>query len=62
MSDDERPSPEGLRASVRAFRFPGTTTRERDAITAWWGRLGIPNQFAAMLRAAEMEKTTKEAR
>lgn len=62
MSTETAPAADQLRASVRDYRDPRATVQERDLITEWWASLGIPNQFAAMLRAAEMEKTTKEAR
>ena len=45
-----------LRASVRDFRDPRATVQERDLITEWWASLGIPNQFAAMLRASQLDQ------
>jgi hypothetical protein len=42
-----------LRDSVRDYRNPATTADERQGIADWWKSQGIPNQFAAMLRAAD---------
>ena len=42
-----------LRDSVRDYRNPATTADERRVILDWWTSQGIPNQFAAMLRAAD---------
>jgi hypothetical protein len=47
--------PNDLRDSVRDFRNPQTTAAEARVIVEWWNEHGIPNQFAAMLRAAEIE-------
>ncbi|CAA9364786.1 MAG: hypothetical protein AVDCRST_MAG68-5077 [uncultured Gemmatimonadetes bacterium] len=54
---DARQLAEDLRASVRDFRDPNSTERERQAVLQWWDSLDfhVPNQFAAMLRAAELE-------
>jgi hypothetical protein len=49
-------TPTGIRESVGKFRNPGTTDTERGSIQLAWVAAGIPNQFAAMLRAAEMER------
>jgi hypothetical protein len=46
-------SAEDLRDSVRDYRDPATSVSERREIVEWWKSQGIPNQFAAMLRAAE---------
>ena len=44
-----------LRDSVRDYRDPNTTYIERAYIISFWALLGIP-QFAAMIRAAKIEK------
>lgn len=46
-----------LRASVRDFRDPRATEQERETVRQWWATLDlhVPNQFAAMLRAAELD-------
>lgn len=54
--DTETPTPQDLRDSVRDFRHASTSTLERKSILDWWGSIGVPNQFAAMLRAAEIER------
>lgn len=51
------PPPVVLRMSTVVFRDPTTSPRDRAAIQAWWESMGIPNQFAARLRAAEIEKS-----
>jgi hypothetical protein len=48
-------SVEDLRDSVRDYRDPATSASERREIADWWKSQGIPNQFAAMLRAAALE-------
>lgn len=50
-----------LRASVRDYRNPATSDTERAAIRSWWASLAVPvpNQFAAMLRAAELDADTR---
>lgn len=53
-------SPEELRESVRDYRDPATSEAERENIRAYWERQGVPNQFAAMLRAADAEKEQTE--
>jgi len=50
------PTAEDLRASVKDFRDGVTNQRERTYIMAWWAQYGILNQFAAMTRAAEIER------
>jgi hypothetical protein len=45
-----------LRASVSEYRDPGTTADRRARIAAGWQAGGIPNQFAAMLRAAALDR------
>jgi hypothetical protein len=45
---------EDLRDSVRDYRHPATSAYERREIVDWWKSQGIPNQFAAMFRAAEL--------
>ena len=50
------PDPADLRDSVRDYRNPNTSEVERDYIRSYWAEHGVPNQFAAMLRAAEIEK------
>jgi len=49
-------SPQYLRGMVEEFRHPSTTEEGCQEIRDEWKTLGIPNQFAAMLRAAEIEK------
>jgi len=49
-------TPAGLRESVRVFRDPATSDTERDRIRHAWAAAGIPNQFAAMIRAADIER------
>lgn len=44
-----------LRASVRDYRDRDTEEWNRYYIREYWAALGIPNQFAAMLRAAELD-------
>ena len=51
-------TPEELRQSVRTFRDPSTTDARRQEILAWWAAHDTPNQFAAMLRAAQIESTS----
>lgn len=46
-----------LRASVRDYRNPQTTEAERQIILDFWSEYQITNQFQAMLKAAEVEKT-----
>lgn len=48
-------TPTALRESVRLFRDPTTSNTTRGSIRHAWVAAGIPNQFAAMLRAAEMD-------
>jgi hypothetical protein len=50
-------TPAAIRESVRLYRDPATSDTTRDRIKRAWAAAGIPNQFAAMLRAAAMEKT-----
>jgi hypothetical protein len=52
-------SAEDLRDSVRDYRNPATSTAERREIGDWWKSQGIPNQFAAMLRAADIARATE---
>jgi hypothetical protein len=47
---------EDLRDSVRDYRHGGTSETERENIRQWWKSLGIPNQFAALLRAGYIEE------
>jgi hypothetical protein len=57
MSDfDIGADPHELRESVRDYRNPATTDQDRDDIRAYWADHGIPNQAAAMLRAAAIER------
>lgn len=48
--------PHELRESVRDYRNPNTTDTGRDDIRSYWADHGIPNQAAAMLRAATIER------
>lgn len=45
-----------LRESVAVYRDSGTSETEREQIRVWWAKQDIPNQFAAMLAAALIEK------
>lgn len=45
-----------LRESVAVYRDSDTTETEREQIRVWWAEQDIPNQFAAMLTAARIEK------
>lgn len=49
-------NPEDLRESVAVYRHPRTPDYERKSIVGWWATYDIPNQFAALIRAAEIEK------
>ena len=51
MSDSKE-----LRDSVRDYRNPRTSDQDCADIKAAWHEQGIPNQFAALLRAAEIER------
>jgi hypothetical protein len=53
------PSAEDLRDSVRDYRDPATPVSERGDIREWWREQGVANQFAAMLRAAEIDGAEK---
>lgn len=55
----QNPSADDLRQSVYDFRDPATTAEEREQIEDYWAHFGIPNQFVAMFRAAEIERGTK---
>lgn len=44
-----------LRSMVREFRADTTTEARRRAIQESWVKDGTPNQFAAMLRAGELD-------
>lgn len=55
MSEVDLSTPDAIRESVRVFRHPETTNTARGHIRHAWAAAGIPNQFAAMMRAAEME-------
>ena len=45
-----------LRRSVTEYRSAGTTEERREEIRVGWAADGIPNQFAAMVRAAELDR------
>lgn len=49
-------TPDDLRESVRDFRDPRSDEQTRQAVRDWWAEHGIPNQFAARLLAAELDR------
>lgn len=51
--------PAELREMVADYRNPATDPAERENIAAWWAERGLPNQFAALSRAADIEKARK---
>jgi len=51
---------EELRESVKDFRDPYTIEADREIIRLWWAHNNIPNQFAAMVVAAEIEKEKRD--
>jgi len=46
-----------LRESVIDYRDSHATEVDRQLIRDWWKDVGVPNQFAALLLAAELEKS-----
>lgn len=55
--DTGKADPAELRESVGDYRNPATSEEERQHIRDYWERQGVKNQFHAMLKAAEIEKT-----
>ncbi len=43
-----------LAQSVRDYRAPATIDADRAAIREWWAPIAVANQFAAMVKNAEL--------